>query len=106
MSFNRELAKVKNESLPVGSRYTSLRHCGDLSAPFGFQKTWAVMEHKFGLKEGLLNSHEVFMQCAGFLEADRDAWKALTEAQENMARTRASFGLPKPGFSCKQNSGQ
>lgn len=103
MSFNRELAKVKDASLPAGRRYTSLRHCVEFYAPFGFQKTWAVMEQKFGLKEGALNAHEVFMRCAEFLETDRNAWKAVTEAQGNLAKTRASFGLAKPKFSCKQN---
>jgi len=100
MSFNNELAQVKDDSLPKGMRYISLRHCVELYSPFGFNKTWEIMERKFGLKEGKENENEVFIKCAEFLEADRNAWKQVIEAQQQMAKIRAKYGLPKPKFHC------
>ena len=102
MSFNNEAAKVKDESQPLGIRYVSLRHCVELHCPFGFNKTWKFMEKKFGLKEGEENDSNVLIQCAEFLETDRDAWIKVKDAHENFVKTRMHLGLPKPKCSCEQ----
>lgn len=104
MSFNSELAQVRDNSLPIGMRYMSLRHCVELYSPFGFDKTWKIMERKFGLKEGEANDNNVFIQCAEFLETDRNAWKRVIKAQEEMAKTRSRYGLPKPKFHCEHSA--
>lgn len=104
MSFNTELRQVKDSALPKGKRYISLRHCVELYSPFGFIKTWEILEKRFGLKEGDENGNEVFIRCAEFLETDRNAWKQVIEAQKIMAKTRAKVGLPKPKFHCEHNT--
>jgi hypothetical protein len=101
MSFGNEVTKVKDESLPIGIRYISLRHCVKLHRPLGFHKTWKFLEKKFGLKEGEENESQVLIQCAEFLETDRDAWIKVKNAHENYVKTRVTLGLPKPKCSCE-----
>ena len=101
MSFNTELKHVRDTSLPKGMRYISLRHCVEMYSPFGFVKTWEILEKKFGLKEGKEVDNEVFIKCADFLERDRNAWKLVESAQMKMAKSRRRSGLTKPKFYCE-----
>ncbi|MBI3187052.1 MAG: hypothetical protein HYZ31_04150 [Gammaproteobacteria bacterium] len=101
MSFNNDIAKVKDESQPLGIRYMSLRHCVGLYSPLGFTKTWEFMKNKFGLREGEKNESSVLIQCAEFLEVDRTAWIEVKNAHEKFIKTRVKLGLPKPKCSCE-----
>jgi hypothetical protein len=100
MSFNNEISKVKDDSLPIGNRYISLRSALELHCPFGFKRTWKILEQKFGIIEGETNDPDSLVRSAEFLEKDRDLWLHVMDSQSNLARFRASHGLPKPEFSC------
>ena len=96
MSFGDEIGKVKDESLPIGLRYVSLRHAVELHCPFGFGRTWQYLEENFGVKEGEQNSALVLVKCAEFIEQDRTAWLNVKRAHDEFVKTRVRLGLPKP----------
>ena len=101
MSFGDEIRKVKNESLPIGLRYVSLRHAVELHCPFGFGKTWQYLEDICGVKEGELNDSPVLIKCAEFPDEDRVAWLNVKQAHEEFIKTRVRLGLPKPMCNCE-----
>jgi len=102
MSFNNEAKKVRDESLSLGLRYISLRHCVELYSPFGFNRTWGYLEAKCGLKEGENNEPSVLTRSVEYLEKDRDAWLHVIQTQEDYVKNRVKSGLPKPTFKCDQ----
>jgi len=102
MSFGDEIRKAKNEALPIGLRYMSLRHAVGLHCPFGFRQTWQYLEEKCSVKEGEMNDSSVLFKCAEFLEKDREAFLKVKEAHEEFIKTRVSLGLPKPKCKCEQ----
>lgn len=96
MSFSADAAKVRDVAVPFGIRYVSLRHCVEAHAPFGFRKTWALLQERFGIKEGQENSSEALVAAIDFLDEDRKAWLAFQDAMAAFSRSRVQRGLPKP----------
>ena len=102
MSFQNEIANVKNESKPNGIRYMSLKHAIGLHSVIGgFSETWQLLENKFGLKEGENNEASILVKCAEFIEVDRKAYQEVKNAHENYVKCRVKLGLPKPKCSCE-----
>lgn len=101
MSFGDETRKVRDEALPIGLRYVSLRHAVELHCPFGFGQTWKYLEEKCGVKEGEPNDSQVLVKCADFIEEDRAAWIKVKQAHEEFIKTRVRLGLPKPKCHCE-----
>ncbi len=96
MSFNTEAAIVKDVIAPLGKRYISLRHCVEAYAPFGSARTWALLQERFGVKEGQENRPEALVAATDFLEEDRTAWLTFRDALSAFVRSRVYRGLPKP----------
>ena len=101
MSFNNDAKRVRDNNAPIGTRYMSLRHCVERYSPFGFRRTWRLLEERFGIKEGDANSPEALVAALEFLEKDRADWLAFTEARAVFAQARARRKLPKPRIEVK-----
>ncbi len=96
MSFKTEAAMVRDVTAPLGKRYISLRHCVEAYAPFGFTRTWTLLQERFGVKEGQENSPEALVAAVDFLDEDRKAWLIFQDALSAFVRSRGHRGLPKP----------
>ena len=81
MSFNTLAKRVRNEALPISNRHVALRSCVERFCPFGFQKTWATLEQRFGLKQGEPSVPQSLVHAVSFLESWRQAW-LLRQAAE------------------------
>jgi hypothetical protein len=96
MSFNREARLVKDGSIPLGLRYVSLRHCVELFCPLGFNKTWALLAGRFGLRENDANEPGVLVASVQLLERWRRAHIEVQAAERHYVRELLRLGLPKP----------
>ncbi|MEO3953456.1 hypothetical protein ABH309_03230 [Chromobacterium piscinae] len=96
MTFWTDIRNARNEALPNGLRYMSLRHALTLHAPLGFSDTWKMFEARFGLVAGGRNTGEAILKAANLLAEDRLAWLAYEKARINFVRLRVKTGLPKP----------
>jgi hypothetical protein len=104
MSFNNDAKRVRDDSAPIGVRYMSLRHCVEEYSPYGFRRTWRLLEERFGIKEGEANSPEALVAALEFLEEDRADWIAFIEARVAFAKARATRKLPKPRIEVKHGN--
>lgn len=96
VTFWTDIRNARNETLPNGLRYMSIRHALTLHAPLGFSDTWKMFEARFGLVAGGLNTGEAISKAANLLAEDRLAWLAYEKARINFVRLRVKTGLPKP----------
>ena len=96
MTFWTDIRNARNEALPNGLRYMSLRHALTLHAPLDFSDTWKMFEARFGLVAGGLNTGEAILKAANLLAEDRLAWLAYEKARISFVRLRVKTGLPKP----------
>lgn len=101
MSFHREAKRVRNETLSIGLRYMSFRHCVQLYSPFGFQRTWRILAKRFGVKEGAVNLSRNLITALKLLEKDRVAWIRFQWARRELAQVRRRAGLLKPEIRVK-----
>lgn len=76
MSFNREARRVRDESLPYGSRYSALRKCVEYYSPIGFENTWRFIGDRAGELTGgdrdLRSDSRALVLALGLVEASRD----------------------------------
>ena len=94
--FYDDAELVKNTHASLGARYMSLRHCVEQYSPFGFNRTWEILENKFGLKEGKENTSETLLSAIEFLEQDLTEWLMFNEAKINFINSRVKRGLTEP----------
>jgi hypothetical protein len=101
MSFTNDAKRVRDDNAPIGLRYMSLRHCVEKYSPYGFRRTWRLLEERFGIREGEVNSPGSLVAALEFLEKDRADWLAFIEARATFAKARARRKLPKPRIEVK-----
>lgn len=104
MSFNNYAKKVRDGNAPINLRYMSLRHCVQEYSPYGFRRTWRLLEERFGIKEGGSNAPEALVAALDFLEQDRADYLAFTEARIAFIKARARRKLPKPRIEVKHGN--
>jgi|688.fasta_scaffold2318219_2 hypothetical protein len=95
MSFNTHAKRVRSEALPISYRHVALRSCVERFCPLGFQKTWAILEHRFGLKQGQASAPQSLLQAVSFLEDWRQAWLLRQAAEAAFRREQKRLQLPR-----------
>jgi hypothetical protein len=95
MSFNTHAKRVRNEALPVSYRHVALRSCVERFCPLGFQRTWATLENRFGLKQGQTSNPESLLQAVSFLESWRHAWLLRQAAEAAFRREGKRLQVPR-----------
>jgi hypothetical protein len=95
MSFNTHAKRVRNEALSISHRHVALRSCVVRFCPLGFQRTWATLEKRFGLKQGEASAPESLVQAMSFLESWRRAWLLRQAAEAAFRREEKRLRVPK-----------
>lgn len=83
MSFNREVARARDRSLPYGERVLSFAHSLDIYAPLGFQATWAFLER---LEGNLRRDEDALSRALDRLEHSRRLCLAEEHAYDEYRR--------------------